>query len=89
MFKSLSHFEFIFVHGVRVCSNFIDLDPALQLSQHYLLKTCPASLVAQMVKVSAYNAGDPGSVSGSGRSPGVSASGHGLQSIALHRVGQD
>ena len=25
MFKSLSHFEFIFVHGVRVCSSFIDL----------------------------------------------------------------
>ena len=71
MFKSLSHFEFIFVHGVRVCSNFIDLDPALQLSQHYLLKR-----LAQLpwwlktVKASAYNAGDPGSVPGSGRSPG-------------------
>ena len=25
IFKSLSHFEFIFVHGLRVCSNFIDL----------------------------------------------------------------
>ena len=25
MFKSLSHFEFIFVDGVRLCSNFIDL----------------------------------------------------------------
>ena len=25
MLKSLSHLEFIFVHGVRVCSNFIDL----------------------------------------------------------------
>ena len=25
VFKSLSHFEFIFVHGVRVCSNFTDL----------------------------------------------------------------
>ena len=25
MFKSLSHFEFNFVHGVRVCSSFIDL----------------------------------------------------------------
>ena len=23
MFKSLSHFEFIFVYGERVCSNFI------------------------------------------------------------------
>ena len=31
---------------------------------------CGASLVAQMVKASAYNAGDPGSIPGSGRSPG-------------------
>ena len=38
MFKSLSHFEFIFVHGVKVCSNFIDLHAAVQLSQHHLLK---------------------------------------------------
>ena len=27
-------------------------------------------LVAQMVKLSAYNVGDPGSIPGSGRSPG-------------------
>ena len=32
------------------------------------------SLVAQMVKASAYNAGDPGSIPGLGRSPGE---GHG------------
>ena len=25
IFKSLSHVEFIFVHGVRVCSSFTDL----------------------------------------------------------------
>ena len=25
IFKSLSHFEFILVYGVRECSNFIDL----------------------------------------------------------------
>ena len=31
MFKSLSHFEFIFAYGVRVCSNFIDLHVAVQL----------------------------------------------------------
>ena len=37
-FKSLSYFEFIFVCGVRVCSNFIDLLMALQLSQHHLEK---------------------------------------------------
>ena len=38
MFKSLSHFECIFVHGVQVCSGFIDFHAAVQLSQHYLLK---------------------------------------------------
>ena len=38
IFKSLSHFEFIFVYGMRVCSNFIDLHVAVQLSQHHLLK---------------------------------------------------
>ena len=31
IFKSLSHFEFIFVHSVRVYSNFIDLHAAVQL----------------------------------------------------------
>ena len=36
--ESLSHFEFIFVCGVRVCSNFIDLHVAVQLSHHHLLK---------------------------------------------------
>ena len=38
IFKSLSHFEFIFVHGVRVCSSFIDLHAAVQFSQQPLLK---------------------------------------------------
>ena len=38
VFKSLSHFEFIFVYSVRVCSNFIGLLVALQLSQHRLEK---------------------------------------------------
>ena len=32
MFKSLSHFEFIFVHGVRVCSSFIGLHVAVLFS---------------------------------------------------------
>ena len=32
MFKSLSHFEFIFVHGVRGCSSFIDLRVAVLFS---------------------------------------------------------
>ena len=34
MFKSLNHFEFIFVYSERVCSSFIDL----HFSQHHLLK---------------------------------------------------
>ena len=38
MFKSLSHFEFIFVYGERVCFNFSHLHAAVQLSQHHLLK---------------------------------------------------
>ena len=38
IFKSLNHFEFIFVYDVRVCSNFIDLHAAVQLSRYYLLK---------------------------------------------------
>ena len=37
-FKSLSHFEFIFVHGVRLCSGFIDLHAVLEFSKHHLLK---------------------------------------------------
>ena len=32
IFKSLSYFNFIFVCGVRLCSHFIDLHAALQLS---------------------------------------------------------
>ena len=37
-FRSLIHFEFIFVCGVRTCSNFILLRVAMQFSQHHLLK---------------------------------------------------
>ena len=37
-FKSFSHLEFIFVHGVRVCSSFLDLHAAVQFSQNHLLK---------------------------------------------------
>ena len=37
-FRSLIHFEFIFVYGVRKCSNFILLYVAVQFSQHHLLK---------------------------------------------------
>ena len=38
MFKSLIHFEFIFVYGVRKCSSFILLQMVDRFSQHHLLK---------------------------------------------------
>ena len=38
MFRSLIHFEFIFVYGVRKCSSFILLQAVDQFSQHHLLK---------------------------------------------------
>ena len=37
MLKSLNYFEFIFVYGVRVCSNFIALHAAVQVSKQCLL----------------------------------------------------
>ena len=37
-FRSLIHFEFIFVYGVRKCSNFILLHVAVQFSQYHVLK---------------------------------------------------
>ena len=37
-FKSLLRFEFIFVDGVRVCSNSVGLHITGQLSHHHLLK---------------------------------------------------
>ena len=38
MFRSLIHFEFIFVYGVRKHSSFILLQVVDQFSQHHLLK---------------------------------------------------
>ena len=38
IFRSLIHFEFIFVYGVRKCSNLILLHAAVQFAQHCLLK---------------------------------------------------
>ena len=35
-FRSLIHFEFVFVYGVRECSNFIILHIAVQFSQYHL-----------------------------------------------------
>ena len=37
-FRSLIHFEFIFVYGVRKCSSFILLQVVDQFSQHHLFK---------------------------------------------------
>ena len=37
-FRSLIHFEFISVYGVRECSDFIHLHVAVQFSQQHLLK---------------------------------------------------
>ena len=37
-FRSLIHFEFIFVYGVRKCSNFILLHVAVQFPQDHLLR---------------------------------------------------
>ena len=47
IFRSLNHFEFIFVYGVRDCSNFIELHEAVQLSQHHLLS--PFYIIASFV----------------------------------------
>ena len=37
-FRSLIHFEFIFVYGVKKCSNLILLHVAVQFSQYHILK---------------------------------------------------
>ena len=44
-FRSLIHFKFIFVYGIRECSNFILLDVAIQFSQRQLLKRCFPSIL--------------------------------------------
>ena len=36
--RFLIHFKFIFVYGVRECSNFIPLHVAVQFSQHQLIE---------------------------------------------------
>ena len=44
MFESLSHFEFIFMHGVKACSSFINLHTTIRFCQHHLLKRLSFSL---------------------------------------------
>ena len=51
--RSLIHFEFIFVYGVRKCSGFILLQVVDQFSQHHLLKRLffsPLYILASFVK---------------------------------------
>ena len=43
-FRSFTHFEFIFVHGVRKWSSFILLHVAVLFSQHYFLKRLSFSI---------------------------------------------
>uniref|UniRef100_A0A8D0NQL8 Uncharacterized protein n=1 Tax=Sus scrofa TaxID=9823 RepID=A0A8D0NQL8_PIG len=43
--RSLIHSEFIFVYGVRECSNFILFHVAVQFSQHHLWTGCLFSIV--------------------------------------------
>ena len=44
-FRYLIHFEFIFVYGVRGCSNYILLHVAVHFSQHHLQRDCLFSIV--------------------------------------------
>ena len=44
-FRSLIHFEFVFVYGVRKCSSFILLQVVDQFSQHYLLEIVVFSII--------------------------------------------
>ena len=51
-FRSLVHFEFIFVYGVRKCSSFIPLQVVGQFSQHHLIKrlSSPLYILGSFVK---------------------------------------
>ena len=49
-FRSLIHFEFIFVYGVKKSSSFILLQVVDQFSQHHLLKCSPLYILASFVK---------------------------------------
>ena len=49
-FRSLIHFEFVFVQGVRKCSSFILLQVVDQFSQHHLIVSSPLYILASFVK---------------------------------------
>ena len=52
---------------------------------YFQVASTKTSLVAQMVKASAYNVGDPGLIPGSGRSPGE-GNGNPLQYFCLENI---
>ena len=52
-FRSLIHFEFVFVYDARKCSNFILLQVVDQFSQHHFVKEIvfsPLYILASFVK---------------------------------------
>ena len=51
-FRSLIHFEFIFVYGVRKCSSFILLQVVDQFSQHHLLKRLDRETLSHSLSLS-------------------------------------
>ena len=53
MLRSLIHFEFIFVNGVRKCSSFILLQVVDQFSHHHLLKRL--SLIHYILGIKLYS----------------------------------
>ena len=55
---------------MKMCHLFHNRFPSKFSSAGFCLIHFKASLVAHTVKASAYNAGDPGSIPGSGRFPG-------------------
>ena len=52
-FRSLIHFQFIFVYDVRKCSDFILLHVAVQFSQHHLLErlSLPRCILPPLSKI--------------------------------------
>ena len=52
------------------CQHLLDHRKSKRIPEKHLLLLHWTSLVAQIVKVSAYNEGDPGSIPGAGRSSG-------------------
>ena len=55
IFRSLNHFEFIFVYGEKVCSKSTDLHAPVQLSQHHLLRRLSFSLCISLPPLSKIN----------------------------------